>query len=87
MLAINGKYAYNRTTYSSHQDSMTDSELIDALGGTAKLAEICDVTSQAVSQWRDDGIPDARRQLLSVLYPDVVTYVAKAEREPVIPVA
>ncbi|TRZ57351.1 MAG: hypothetical protein D4S02_13795 [Rhodocyclaceae bacterium] len=66
---------------------MTDSELIDALGGTVKLAEICDVTSQAVSQWRDDGIPDARRQLLSVLYPHLVTYVAKAERDTVTPAA
>ena len=70
--------------YSLIEKIMNDSELIDALGGTAKLAEICDVTSQAVSQWRDDGIPDARRQLLSMLYPDLVTYVAKAEREPLI---
>ena len=60
---------------------MTDSELIDVLGGPARVAEICDVTPQAVSQWRDDGIPDARLQLLAVLYPDRVTYVAKAERE------
>ena len=59
---------------------MTPSELIDALGGTARVAEICDVTPQAVSQWRDDGIPDARLQFLAVLYPDRVIYVAKADR-------
>ena len=64
------------------EHDMTPSELIDALGGTARVAEICDVTPQAVSQWRDDGIPDARLQLLAVLYPDRVTYVAKAERGP-----
>lgn len=36
-----------------------DSELIDRLGGTAKVAQLCDLTSGAVSQWRTNGIPKA----------------------------
>jgi hypothetical protein len=60
---------------------MTDSELIDALGGTYRVAEVCDVTPSAVSQWRDDGIPDARRQFLSLRYPRLVAYTPKAARD------
>lgn len=56
---------------------MSDSEIIDKLGGTAAVACICDTAPQAVSQWRRDGIPDARRQYLADKYPDVVTYVRK----------
>jgi hypothetical protein len=35
----------------------TTSEVIAAYGGTAKAAQRWDVTSAAVSQWRQDGIP------------------------------
>ena len=59
---------------------MSDSELIDQLGGTFAVAHLCDVSPQAVSQWRDDGIPDARRQFLSLLRPGIVTYTPKAAR-------
>lgn len=50
----------------------TDSELIDALGGNAKVAALCRVSSQAVSKWRIDGIPEARRMFLELARPDVV---------------
>ncbi len=40
---------------------LTDSEVIDELGGTGAVAELCDVGASAVSQWRTDGIPPARR--------------------------
>ena len=36
---------------------MTNDEIIDALGGTAKVAAIFSVTAGAVSQWRKKGIP------------------------------
>lgn len=45
--------------------------VIDALGGTAAVAKLCEVNMQAVSQWRRNGIPDARRQYLRVLRPDI----------------
>lgn len=52
---------------------MNDSELIDELGGTAKVADLCEVSPAAVSQWRRDGIPRARRMYLKVACPDVFT--------------
>ncbi|MFJ0380966.1 helix-turn-helix domain-containing protein [Bordetella bronchiseptica] len=39
----------------SHQNP--DSELIDRLGGTVKVAMICGITTGAVSQWRTNGMP------------------------------
>ena len=47
------------------------SKIIDALGGTVKVAELCDVTTGAVSQWRNDGIPRARLMYLKAIRPDV----------------
>lgn len=32
-------------------------QIIDALGGTGAVAELCDVKPAAVSQWRLRGIP------------------------------
>lgn len=46
-----------------------DSSLIDALGGTAEVARLCDVSMQAVSNWRQDGIPKARRMYLAAVRP------------------
>ncbi|MDH4052228.1 MAG: helix-turn-helix domain-containing protein [Rubrivivax sp.] len=48
-----------------------DSALIDLLGGSVATAALCEVTSQAVSQWRRQGIPPARRMYLRLLRPDV----------------
>lgn len=59
--------------------SMNSSEIIDALGGTSKVAEICEVTTGAVSQWRADGIPAARLMYLRLLRPDV--FEQKAEQK------
>jgi len=53
--------------------SESPSELIDKAGGTAKVAELCDVSMAAVSQWRDNGIPKARLMFLRLARPDVFT--------------
>lgn len=50
---------------------MSDSEIIDALGGTFAVARLCRVKPPSVSGWKRDGIPDARRQFLELLRPDV----------------
>lgn len=47
----------------------SDSEIIDALGGTMAVAKICEVRGPSVSEWRYNGIPRARRQYLRLLYP------------------
>lgn len=49
----------------------TPSQIIDALGGSSKVAELCEVTVSAVSQWRDDGIPKARLMFLRLAKPEV----------------
>lgn len=36
---------------------MEPDQIIDKLGGTGKVAELCGVTPGAVSQWRNNGIP------------------------------
>ena len=36
---------------------LTDTAIIDLLGGTNKVAKMCDVAPAAVSQWRIRGIP------------------------------
>ena len=56
---------------------MDANKIIDEIGGTNVVAELCEVTPQAVSQWRDDGIPPARLMFLKVVRPDVF---APAER-------
>ncbi|WP_313214497.1 hypothetical protein [Stenotrophomonas acidaminiphila] len=52
-------------------DTKTPSQIIDALGGTATVARLCRVKAPSVSDWRKNGIPDARRQYLELLRPDV----------------
>lgn len=41
--------------------------LIDALGGTSKVAEIFGIQPPSVSEWRGQGIPEARLQTLRAL--------------------
>ena len=47
------------------------SEIIDRIGGTAAVAELCEVKSPSVSEWRHKGIPKARLQFLRLARPDV----------------
>jgi hypothetical protein len=57
------------------------SEIINALGGTAKVARLCDVKPSSVSEWRHEGIPKARQQFLELLRPDVFIQVRKQQRK------
>ncbi|MEY2654020.1 MAG: phage regulatory protein [Pseudomonadota bacterium] len=50
-------------------DIASVSELIDALGGTMAVARLCEVSSQAVTQWRRSGIPRARIMYLRLRCP------------------
>lgn len=45
--------------------------IIDRLGGTSAVAEITDLTSGAISQWRTNGIPDPWLRLFKATRPDV----------------
>lgn len=47
------------------------SKLIDDMDGTVAVARLCNVSSQAVSKWRNEGIPGARAMYLELLFPDL----------------
>lgn len=52
-------------------DSETSVFMIEKLGGTAAVARLCRVSSQAVSKWRRQGIPAARGMYLLAIRPDL----------------
>ena len=56
---------------------MKTETIIERLGGTNATAELCEVTPQAVSQWRTDGIPKAREMYLRVIRPDAFAELAE----------
>lgn len=55
-------------TWRMHKKS---GEIIDQLGGTVEVARMFNVTKGAVSQWRDNGIPEARLMYLKLAKPEV----------------
>ena len=50
---------------------MDDSKIIDDLGGTTKVAALCEISTAAISQWRTKGIPKGRLKYLKLARPDV----------------
>lgn len=57
----------------------TPGEIIDALGGTSKVAEMSDVTDSAVSQWRVNGIPKHQLKFLRLKSPHVFAALQMSE--------
>jgi DNA-binding transcriptional regulator YdaS (Cro superfamily) len=53
------------------QLKLTDSAIIDLLGGTAKVARMCKVDSAAVSNWRVRGIPGDKFMFLGARIEEV----------------
>jgi len=45
--------------------------VIDAFGGTAATAQLCEVRMPSVSEWRRNGIPRARLLFLKLARPDL----------------
>ncbi|MNO03313.1 hypothetical protein D3C81_2239740 [compost metagenome] len=58
---------------------MTPSEIIDALGGTFRVAELCEVKPPSVSDWRKHGIPRARLMFLRIARPEVFSCLDSGE--------
>jgi hypothetical protein len=54
--------------------------VIEALGGPQAVAALCDVSHQAVYQWKDKGFPKARRQYFALLRPDLFARPQHAEQ-------
>jgi DNA-binding transcriptional regulator YdaS (Cro superfamily) len=53
------------------QLKLTDTAIIDLLGGTAKVARMCKVDSTAVSNWKIRGIPADKYMLLGARIEEV----------------
>lgn len=51
-----------------NRDAIT---IIDLLGGTCAVAALCGITAQAVSQWKNNGIPKPWDKYLREVRPDV----------------
>jgi hypothetical protein len=60
----------------------TPDEIIDALGGTSKVAELSDVTDSAVSQWRINGIPKHQLKFLRLARPEIFTSLGIGDVTP-----
>lgn len=58
-------------------------QVIADLGGTAETGRLFEVSSAAVSQWRENGIPKDKLKLLRLTHPDVITAVARKLNEEV----
>ena len=65
--------------------AMDANQIIDLIGGTVATAELCRVSPQAVSQWREDGIPEARLMFLQLARPEI--FVGKRNGKKVQPAA
>ena len=55
------------------------------MGGTSKVAEICGITTGAVSQWRKNGIPSYRMDFFRLLRPELFSDVRVAGGNPTSP--
>jgi len=53
------------------QLKLTDTAIIDLLGGTAKVAKMCKVDPAAVSNWRIRGIPGDKYMFLGARIEEV----------------
>lgn len=45
--------------------------VIDRLGGTSAVADLTELTTGAISQWRSNGIPDPWLRLFKATHPEV----------------
>lgn len=59
-------------------EHIDESKLIDECGGTVAVAKLCHVSSQAVSKWRREGIPQARLMYIKLLKPEAFNKSKKA---------
>lgn len=58
-------------------------KIIELLGGCTKVAELCEITPSAVTQWRTNGIPKAQLKFLRLARPDVFNELTqKKNRKP-----
>ena len=66
-------HIYGLVSYTVRMDDkrIVANKVIDHLGGTVAVAQLCHVTKGAVSQWRINGLPDGRMQFLETRCPEL----------------
>lgn len=55
-------------------------QIIDALGGTSKVARIFEISTAAVAQWRKKGIPKYPMREIKRDHPELFGLPAKARK-------
>lgn len=68
------------TIQAMEHEYLSHSNLIDRLGGTAKVAEMFSVSPQAVSKWRARGIPNSRLMYLRLAAPNIFVDSTPAQK-------
>lgn len=58
-------------------------EIIDALGGTSEVAKMFQIKPPSVSEWRKNGIPKDKLQILRLTRPDVFAQLEAMRAEGV----
>jgi hypothetical protein len=48
--------------------TLTTNQIISAFGGTAAIAQLCEVSPAAVSQWRSNGLPQRFSACLAAFF-------------------
>lgn len=61
---------------------MDANKIIDELGGTVAVADLCRCKPPSVSEWRKSGIPIARLMYLQAVRPDVFEKVGAGDTVP-----
>ena len=56
--------------------------VIDALGGTVRVAELFGIAHPSVSQWKVKGIPEARLQTIQLRFKKVPAVAATLDFQP-----
>lgn len=68
--------------YSSRLDVARSKAVIDALGGTVRVAEMFGVAHPSVSLWKIHGIPEARLQAIQLRFKKVPAVAATLNFQP-----
>jgi len=59
---------------------MNSIQIIEALGGVAETARLCDISMAAVSQWKENGIPKTQLKFLKLAKPEVFPVPKKSNK-------
>lgn len=83
-MTFRGLEFYTRSSFTNRPKKMTEENIspervIEALGGPSKIAELCEISRSAVSQWKDNGIPKAQLKFLKAVRPEVFAKLAAAQ--------